>query len=161
MAPEHRRARRAAGAAVTIVIALAGGFGLLLFFVARDDAPVEERGTTTPARGPGEAAGAAVTRQLPAARRAELTRALRAGNVVLVYGTPAPPRALSALAAEVSGGPPDPALVAAGQQVILARRSGTAGVVALAWERTLRAPSPSDPELARFAEAWLGRGAEG
>ena len=161
MAPEHRRARRAAGVAVTILVALAGGFGLLLFFVARDDAPVEEGGTTTVAPGPGQGDGAAVARELPLGRRAELTRALRAGNVVLVHGASAPPPALTALAADVSGGPPDPALREAGQQVILARRPGARGVVALAWGRTLRAASPADPQLRRFAEAWLGRGAEG
>jgi hypothetical protein len=63
------------------------------------------------------------------------------------------------VAENVSGGPFDPALVQAGQSVILARRPGTQGVVALAWRHLLRAPSGSDPELARFAEFWLGRGA--
>jgi hypothetical protein len=163
MADEHRRARRAAGAVATIVVALAGGFGLLLFFVARDDAPVEEHQatTTTQAAGPGEATADPGARHLPAARRAELLRALEAGNVVLVYGAPRPPAALAALADDVTGGPYDPALARAGQAVILVRRPGTRGVVALAHRRVLRAPSAADPELRRFAEAWLGRGAGG
>ena len=160
MAEEHRRARRAAGVAVTVVLALAGGIGLLLFFVARDDAPVERHGATTPVKGPGEALAGDPGRELPSAKRARLVGALRAGNVVLVYGDAADKAPLTALARDVSGDP-DPTLEEAGQAVLLARRRGTPGVVALAWERVLRTRSAADPELQRFAEAWLGRGAAG
>lgn len=158
MPREHRRARRALGVALTVVLALAGGIALLAFFVARDEAPVESE-RPPGVRGPGELADPGP--HLPDARRAELMPALRAGNVVLVYGTPAPPPELAALARDVTGGPPDPALESAGQAVILARRAGTRGVVALAWQRRLRAGSPGDPQLRRFAEFWLGRGAGG
>lgn len=162
MAAEHRRARRAAGVVATVVVALAGGFGLLAFFVARDDAPVEERdAATAPARGPGQAARGRGAADLPPRERARLLRALRAGNVVLVYGTATAPPRLRALARNVAGGPYDPALESAGQAVILVRRQGTRGVVALAAGRRLAASSPADPELRRFAEAWLGRGANG
>ncbi len=162
MAAEHRRVRRAAGVLATVVVALAGGFGLLAFFVARDDAPVEERdAATTPARGPGAAAPGAGAADLPAAGRARLLRALRAGNVVLVYGPRDAPARLRALAREVAGGPYDPALESAGQAVILVRRPGTRGVVALAAGRRLAVSSAADPRLRRFAEAWLGRGANG
>jgi hypothetical protein len=88
----------------------------------------------------------------------QILHALEAGNVVLVYGTRVPPRALRALAVDVAG-PFAPALVRAGQAVVLARRPGTRGVLALAWTRLLRTPSPDDPQLRAFAEAWLGRGA--
>jgi hypothetical protein len=88
----------------------------------------------------------------------QILHALAAGNVVLVYGTRTPPRALRALAGEVAG-PFDPALVRAGQAVVLARRPGSRGVIALAWTRLERVPGPDDPRLRAFAEAWLGRGA--
>jgi hypothetical protein len=87
----------------------------------------------------------------------QILHALEQGNVVLVYGSGSPPPGLRRLAEDVSGGPFDPALVPAGQSVLLARRPGTNGVVALAWRHLLRAPAANDPELARFAEFWLGR----
>ncbi len=55
-------------------------------------------------------------------------------------------------------GPFDPGLAAAGQAVILARRPGVPGVVALAWRRKLEASGPDDPQLHEFAEAYLGPG---
>ena len=88
----------------------------------------------------------------------QILHALEVGNVVLVYGTRTPPRALRVLANDVAG-PFDPALVRAGQAVVLARRPGTPGVVALAWTRLLRVPRADDPRLSAFAEGWLGRGA--
>jgi Protein of unknown function (DUF3105) len=185
---EHPRARRAVGVIITIVVALAGGIGLLLFFVARDDAPVDSAGNgAADVRGPGQTFPDQGARHVPPAQRgdarynsdpptsgphvAEAVRrdaivltddqvlhALELGNVVLAYGSAAPPPALRSLAREISG-PFDPALVQAGQAVILDRRPGTNGVVALAWRHLLRTRSPSDPELRRFAEFWLGRGA--
>jgi hypothetical protein len=45
--------------------------------------------------------------------------------------------------------------------VILARRANTPGVVAAAWRHLLRTPSPLDPALKQFVEAWLGVGRDG
>ena len=70
----------------------------------------------------------------------QLLQALEVGNVVFMYGAPQPPRGLGAIADGV-GGPFTPALAASGQAVILARRPGTHGVIALAWTHMLRTPS--------------------
>lgn len=86
----------------------------------------------------------------------QLLEALELGDVVLMYGTPQPPRGLAAIAESV-GGRFTPALAASGQAVILARRPGTRGVIALAWTRMLR--TLSAPELRNFAQFWLSRGA--
>ena len=139
---------RWAGRLLTVLAGIVLGLAVLLavvaFFSGRDDASVER--------------GAASA--LPAGPRTALLEALRAGNVVLVYGSPRPPEPLRTLADEVAG-PFDPALASAGQAVILARRPGTRGVSALSWSRVLRAASATDPRLRDFAEAWLGRGAAG
>jgi hypothetical protein len=87
----------------------------------------------------------------------QLLQALELGNVVLFYADAAPPSGLVAVQRDVSG-PFDPELAAAGQAVILARRPGVQGVVAVAWRRRLVARDASDPALRAFAEAWLGRG---
>jgi hypothetical protein len=68
----------------------------------------------------------------------QLLQALSTGDVVYMYGTRTPP---------------------SGQAVILARRPGTAGVLALAWAHVLRTADPTDPALRDFAQFWLGRGA--
>ena len=86
----------------------------------------------------------------------QLLEALQLGNVVVFYGGDAPAGALLALQRDVSG-PYDPRLAAAGQAVILARRPGIVGVIALAWRRRLVARDASDPALRAFAEAWLGQ----
>jgi hypothetical protein len=86
----------------------------------------------------------------------QLLQALEVGDVVFMYGNAQPPRGLAAIA-EAVGGRFTPALAASGQAVILARRSGTRGVIALAWTRMLR--SLSGPDLRGFAEFWLSRGA--
>ena len=187
MAAEHRRARRVGGAIITAVVALAGGTGLLHFFVARDDAPVGKSGNGAAVRGPGQAfpdQGAehvspsqrgqakyasspptsgphvveAISRDGIVLTDDQILHALELGNVILVYGSARPPAGLGALARDVSGGPFDAALLAAGQSIVLARRPGTKGVVALAWRHMLRAPSAGDPQLRQFAEFWLGRG---
>jgi len=88
----------------------------------------------------------------------QILHALELGNVVIAYGGGRLPSSLRALADQVAG-PFSPVLAAAGQAVILARRPGVRGVVALAWSRDLRVRSPADPRLGGFAEAWLGRGA--
>jgi uncharacterized protein DUF3105 len=99
-----------------------------------------------------------VTRDARVLSDDQILHALELGNVILVYGAPRPPAPLRALADEVAG-PFDPALAQEGQAVVLARRPGTRGVLALAWARLLRAPGPADPQLRAFADAWLGRGA--
>jgi hypothetical protein len=86
----------------------------------------------------------------------QLLQALEVGDVVFMYGTPQPPRGLAAIAAAV-GGRFTPALAASGQAVILARRPGTRGVIALAWTHML--PTLSAPALRSFAQFWLSRGA--
>lgn len=87
----------------------------------------------------------------------QLLSALQSGDVVLMYGTPRPPAGLRALASGVAPAF-TPALAASGQAVILARRPGVTGVVALAWAHMLRASSAGDPALRQFANYWLGRG---
>lgn len=99
-----------------------------------------------------------VLRQGAPLRDDQLLTALEVGDVVMVYGSPTAPAALVHLAKSVAGRF-TPALAAAGQAVVLMRRTGTPGVVALAWTRMLRAASPSDGELVQFAQQWLGRGA--
>ena len=54
-----------------------------------------------------------------------------------------------------------PALAAAGQAVILARRPGTDGLIGLAWTRMLRVSAAQDPALREFIQGFLGRGALG
>jgi hypothetical protein len=88
----------------------------------------------------------------------QLLQALEVGDVVLMYGAPQPPAGLAQIAQAV-GGRFTPALALSGQAVILARRPGTRGVIALAWTRMLR--SLSAPDLRGFAQFWLGRGATG
>lgn len=90
----------------------------------------------------------------------QLLQALESGDVVIAYGGPSPPPGLTALA-DAAAPPFTPALVAAGQAVILAPRPGTQGVVGLAWAHLLRVDSPRDPALRQFVEFWLGRGAPG
>ena len=90
----------------------------------------------------------------------QLLQALQLGNVVIVYGTKQPPPGLAKFASTAA--PPfTSALAATGDAVILARRPGTAGLVALAWTHLLRVNSPSDPQLGQFVSFWLGRGASG
>jgi hypothetical protein len=179
--------RRAIGVAATIVVALGGAIVLLLWLEGRDSSPVEQHGGAATLAGPGRllpdqgdahlkpgqrpaqayvtdppASGAHVpVAVVHDARRLsddELLHALELGDVVLVYGEAQPPAALRALADKVAG-PFDPALAAAGQAVVLARRPGTKGVIALAWRRELHVASASDSALESFANLWLGRGA--
>lgn len=88
----------------------------------------------------------------------QLLEALALGDVVLVYGTPAPPPGLERTASAAAA-PFTPALAAAGQAVILTRRPGTSGVLGLAWTRLIHVGTATDPSLARFIQYWLGRGA--
>src|SRR4051794_36494272 len=142
---------RAGAIVLAVLVALAAVVGLVAFLASRDSGPVHH---SAPA-GPGQpVAGGA-----PPGLSPGLRDSLRRGDVLLAYGSPAPPRGLGALANAVQGGPPDPALAAAGQAVLLVRQPGTTGVVGLAWRRRQPAPSPADPALRRFAEYWLGWGA--
>ncbi len=90
----------------------------------------------------------------------QLLESLELGDVVIEYGSPEPPPGLRALARSLA--PPfAPALAAAGQAVILARRPGTTGLIGLAWTHIVQVSAPSDPMLREFVQAWLGRGAPG
>ena len=86
-----------------------------------------------------------------------LLHALELGDVVLVYGSTADGPVLAGLRDDVAGN--DPALVGAGQAIVLDHRPGAAGVVALAWRRLLRVKAANDPRLREFAQSWLGHGA--
>ena len=90
----------------------------------------------------------------------QLLQALEEGNVVVMYGGGTPRPGLRALALSLA--PPfRPALAAAGQAVILARRPGTRGLLGLAWAHAITVPGPRDPRLRAFIQFWLGRGAPG
>ena len=111
--------------------------------------------TDPPASGP--------HRPTPVRRDGALTRdqlltALEAGNVVLVYGAAADLPELRAIQ-EDAAGPFDPTLASAGQAVILDRRAGTTGVIALGWRRMLQVAHATDPRLRSAADEWLGKGA--
>lgn len=88
----------------------------------------------------------------------QLLEALEVGDVVIMYGDRMPPKGLATLAGSLAG-LFSPALAAAGQAVVLARRPGTVGLIGLAWTRMLRLRSANDPLLRQFALQWLGRGA--
>ncbi len=166
-------------AGVVLVVVVIGGW--LAFTNARDDAGVSAGGTPS---GPGELQPDRGSKHLPAGEHVplegltdpptsgahheklitregtldpnEILHALELGDVILFYGSARPPAELEQVQEDVSG-PFDPEVAAAGQQVILARRAGTEGVVAAAWRRLLRTDDPA--QLRDFAEAWLGVGA--
>jgi hypothetical protein len=102
----------------------------------------------------------AVVRDNATLNNDQLLEALESGDVVILYGTLAPPPGLQQLAQSVAG-PFTPTLAAVGQAVILGRRPGTAGLIALAWTHLLRVSTPGDPSLRQFAQQLLGRGATG
>jgi hypothetical protein len=88
----------------------------------------------------------------------QLLEALEVGDVVIEYGSRTPPPGLQRLAREVA--PPfNPSLVATGDELILARRPGTDGLIGLAWAHMIRTGSVADPALKVFASYWIGRGA--
>src|ERR1700722_15131494 len=86
----------------------------------------------------------------------QLLQALSEGDVVIMYGTAKPPPGLRALADSIAS-PFTPALAAAGQAVILARRTGTNGLIGLAWTRLVHVRTLDDPALRSFIIFWLGR----
>jgi hypothetical protein len=173
--------RRALIAVAVVLIAASACVALISLLASRDSSQVggasgpgvlePDRGSRrlgadsppTPASAPdqpptsGPHRDVAVTRDRAELSDDELLTALRLGNVVIFYADAKAPDGLVALQEEVSGAF-DPELAAAGQAVILSRRPGVGGVVALAWRRRLNTPGPDDPKLREFAEAWLGQG---
>jgi hypothetical protein len=111
-----------------------------------------------PASGPHHVA--AVRRDGTALSDDQILTALAAGNVVVAFAGAQPPAALRRLQ-RATAGAFTPDLAAAGQAVILDRRPGAGGIVALAWRRRLRTGDPADPALTDFVNAWLGQGSGG
>lgn len=174
------RSRRALVALVVAVLAAVAVLALILLLASRDSSGVQA------ARGPGVLQPDHGLRKLPdgaPARAAsppndpptsgtfreeglardgtrisddELLTALALGNVVLAYDAARPPAALRRLQRQIAG-KFDTFNEGAGQAVILARRPGVTGVIALAWRRVLRVSDPSDPRLFDFVNTWLGQ----
>jgi hypothetical protein len=169
--------------ALAVVVAIAAVVGVLLFVQSRDKSQVggEASGpgvrvpdqgsehkqpppgfryaTDPPATGPH--LPAKITRDGVPLTDNQLLHALELGNVAIVYaGHEGQEQALRKLQEDVAGAF-DPALADSGQAVILDRRPGVKGVVAVAWGRILRVPSVTDPRVREFADAWLGHGASG
>lgn len=88
----------------------------------------------------------------------QILQALSLGNIVIAYGTARPPSGLVTLVRQTAGAF-TPALAASGQAVVLTRRPGTRGLIALAWTRLLRVSSAREPVLRQFILAWLGHAA--
>jgi hypothetical protein len=183
-APESRLARWLERLAILLAsLALSVGLIILLsgFFAGRDQA-----GVSGAAPGPGQAfadlghaalrpgqsrpaydsnpptSGAHIPRAVSRAGAPldvdQLLSALQVGDVVILYGGSRPPAGLEQFTRSVA--PPfSPELAATGDAVILARRPGTQGVLALAWAHMLRVGHASDPALKQFVGFWLGRGA--
>ena len=177
---------RALRVVLAVVVALAAVVGVLLFVQSRDksqvdsgsagaDAPgkllpdqgAEHRrapagfryATDPPASGPH--LPAAITRDRTILSTDQLLNGLQLGDVALVYaGHQGQEQVLRQLQNDVSG-PFQPALAGTGQMVLLDKRPGTKGVIALAWRRMLTVPSVNDPRLRAFADAWLGTGGPG
>jgi hypothetical protein len=133
-----RDVRRSVLIAVAALLTVAAILGVLVFFSARDESTIGDEETSAP----GE----------PAASLTD--EALRRGNVVLRFSTPADRDVLRALADEFG-----PETLADQGQAVLVRRDTTAqGVVAQAYRRQLRVRAADDPALREFVEYWLGRG---
>ncbi len=133
--------RVAVGLAVLVVVA-AGAFAVIAVLNARDDATVDD------AAGPG------------VARVAGARPVVAPGNVVLLYSDERLTAELRDLALQTSG-PATPALIRAGQAVVVTRQPGLRiPVVGLTTDRRQDAQRPSDPRLRAFIEYWLGREAE-
>jgi hypothetical protein len=134
-------AGRAAGVVATIVLTVLLVAGAAAFFVSRDDATVPR----TTESGPGL--------ERPAGAQPKV----RPGNVVLMYSDERLTLDLRRFAERIAG-PPDPALTAAGQAVLVRRRPNLqVPVTAVTATRMLEATGPDDPALEQFVEYWLGR----
>lgn len=186
-APRDSRLIRVAELIAIVVASLVLSIGLILllsgYFAGRDQAAVSG-GTSGPGQAFPDLGHSALSRGQPhpgydsnpptsGAHVAEavtgddavlnddqLLEALQLGNVVIVYGTRTPPAGLTQFT-RLAAPAFTPELAASGDAVILARRPGTTGLVALAWAHLLRVSSPSDPALGQFVSYWLGRGAPG
>jgi hypothetical protein len=174
-----RRSKQAVYALAISGVAIAACAVLITILANRDSSGVTHAagpGTLEPDRGSRHVAGPrtpasapddpptsgphrpeAVTRDASALSDDQLLEALHLGSVVLTYAQDPPPAALKSLQQDVAG-PFDPELAAAGQAVILDRRPGSKGVIALAWRRRLQVSDPADPRLRAFADAWLAQG---
>ena len=130
--------RRAGLIVAATVLAGAAVLVLLAFFNSRDDSTI----------GAEESAPGRADPRFTHDR-------LRRGNVILYYGRGGDRAALEAVARDVAGAP-EPALVEAGQAVLV-ERGESAGVVAAAYRRSLSVSSPDDPRLREFVQFWLGR----
>jgi hypothetical protein len=131
--------RKAVLALVVVVTAALGIFGVAALLASRVDS------TVTPKDGPG------------AVRPAGARPIVAPGNVVLLYSDERLTSDLRRLAADI-GGPPDKALVAAGQAVIVSHRlNQRVPVTAVTATHRLDAGAPGDPALRAFVEYWLGR----
>jgi hypothetical protein len=144
---------------VAFLVGLAAVGGGILLLQSRDDAGVEK------AAGPGRrvedrcpAKPAPVTRDRRKLSRDQIQTALAEGNVVILYGAPAPDE-LRALQRDYTGGAFDAEVAAAGQAVILADNGLPRGYEARAWGRSLVVDVPEIEKLRNFTEAWLGQGA--
>ncbi len=100
----------------------------------------------------------AITRDEATISDDQLLEALELGDVVLFYGGDRPPAGLPTLAGSIAA-PFTPALAAAGQAVILARRPGTNGILGAAWTRLVHVRTAADPALRSFMLLTLGQGA--
>ena len=134
-------AGKALAALATVVLSVLLVAAAAAFFASRDDATVPRAEQA----GPGE----------PRTGGAEPR--VRPGNVVLLHSDERMTRELRELAERIAG-PPDEALAAAGQAVLVQQRPNLdVPVTAVTSTRMLEAPSPDDPALEQFIEYWLGR----
>jgi hypothetical protein len=134
-------AGKALAALATVVLTVLLVAGAAAFFVSRDDATVPRAAEP----GPGE----------PRPENADPQ--VRPGNVVLLHSDERLTLDLRRLAERVAG-PPDPALTAAGQAVLVQPRPNLeAPVRAVTATRMLDADGPDDQALETFVEYWLGR----
>jgi hypothetical protein len=112
--------------------------GVIAFFASRDKGGTSTNGVAT-----------------GAVDRSAADVLLRAGNVEFFYASEADGGRLRALADQL-GAADTAALRAAGQAVVLRRRSTENGVLVRAWHHSLHAASAADPRLQDFVETWLG-----
>lgn len=175
---------RALRVVLAVVVALAAVVGVLLFVQSRDKSNVDSSSAAAPGKllpdqgaehrpapagfkyatdppASGPHLPAAITRDRTTLSNDQLLNGLQLGDVALVYaGHQGQEQVLRQLQNDVSG-PFESALASTGQMVLLDRRPGTKGVIALAWRRMLSVPSVNDPRLKAFADAWLGNGGPG
>jgi hypothetical protein len=174
-----RRSRQALIALAVAGLASAACLALIVVLVSRDPSGVSTvsgpgtllpdhgnrrlaAGAPSPPAAPAEDPPASGPHHVVAVRRDggslsddQLLSALALGNVVIAFDGASPPAVLRRVQRSTAGRfTPD--LAAAGQAVILARRPGVGGVVALAWRRRLR--SGDAGALTDFVDAWLGQG---